>query len=290
MKLFKSIILLSLVFLFFSSKAQDLSHLILKDSTDKLEARFMPWERYCISFGYNFLQGKDAKDFPTTINGCGSGFLFGMSKARIGWDWLSLDYKNYSLNFGAGIALTKFRFSDPVQFSPNQDRGLNYSLTLSEGESFNSNFFSHDKSKLRYWSLYLPIHFTTRFKKVVISAGAFADVYLGGKTKFKYHKDGNAEKESIRLYSQNGPVNPVKFGFNFEFRPLLNYFMPGIGYTFMVDPLFKPGKGPELYEHRISLIFQSPFTLCNIFDRKIVRKNGKLKFGPSKCGAKTTSR
>ncbi|MBI9034014.1 MAG: hypothetical protein JEZ03_06065 [Bacteroidales bacterium] len=286
MKIFQSVFILVLITISLGISAQDISHLIKKEesNSNKINVRIIPEERFSWAFGYNFVRGNDSKDFSTTINGLGSGFLFGLSKARIGWDWISIDYNNLSLSFGAGIALSKYRFPNPIQFTPNQNGGVNYSNVLSETATFNSHFFSHDKSKLSYWSFYLPIHFNVKLKKCLLSAGIFADIYLGGKTKFKFHENGKSEKETFRLYSSStGPMNPIKFGFNFEIRPNTKFYIPSIGYSFMVNPLFKPGKGPELYEHRISFIYPGLIRLCGLENRKLSIKNGRLKLGPKKC-------
>ena len=77
----------------------------------KFEVKFVNNYREDAGIAYNFFIGNDAEDFATSINGFGSGFIIDMFTRRYSIDLITFGTESFNLSLGAGVAISKYRFS-----------------------------------------------------------------------------------------------------------------------------------------------------------------------------------
>lgn len=218
------------------------------------EVKVLEQTRTDYGLAYNFFVGDDVDDFRTTIRGFGSGFLLDAFSGRISKDILEIGTEDVHLTIGAGSAIMKYRFSESVVFS-DENNEYSYSLDSDPTHEYGNGFFNNDKSKLVMASFIFPVNLNFDLGAFYISAGGTMDVYLTGKHKLKYTVDGDRVKEVIRNDRFNDfPVNKLKFGLGGMI--LHKNSGLGVGATYMLTPFFEDNSNfPEMREVRISFSF-----------------------------------
>lgn len=202
---------------------------------------------------YNFFLGDDAEQFGTSINGFGSGFIFDVLTGRYSVDFISLGTESVYLSFGAGFAISKYRFSDNLVFELHGDH-IFVTEDIDPDHDYVNTFFGYGKSKLVYGSVYFPVNFNISAGPVYLSAGVFFDRYLAGKHKRKFKVEGEKEKVLIEPNEfKDFNLNKSKYGINASLVHKNTGL--GIGFTYLLTPFFQEGKGPDLNEMRISFTF-----------------------------------
>jgi hypothetical protein len=221
--------------------------------------RLFPKERQGESWGYNFFTpGSNVENmdmFNTTINGSGSGFIFDILSFRSDMDLVAVGTKHVFLTGGLGFSVMKYRFSDNLKLTYNEDhQRVIAEIDQTEGVEFDNSFFGHDKSKIVYGSMYVPVNLNIKAGGILLSGGGFVDLYLSGKMKRKYKVDGEKVKEKIGNKDfRDFNLNKTKYGWNAEIRILKPGF--GIGFMQMITPFFSGDDDPEIFENRIYFIY-----------------------------------
>jgi hypothetical protein len=227
---------------FFTSQAQD-----------KFSVEVLNNMRSDFGLSYNFFLGDDNDDFSTTINGFGSGFLLDAFSGRFSRDFISIGTDDVNITFGAGVAISKYRFSEDLIF--NNDEGVfNYSFDNNPSHDYGSGFLSYGKSKLVVGSVIFPVNLNVSIGEFLISAGGTIDQYLSGKHKRKFKDNGEKTKVVIQNDDFNDfPINKTKAGIG----AMIMHKNTGlnIGFTYMLTPFFKDQRGPDLNELRISVSY-----------------------------------
>lgn len=207
---------------------------------------------------YNFFLGDDADDFTTTINGFGSGFIFDVFTGRYSIDIVTFGPEFINLSLGAGIAVNKYRFSDNLILSLNDVSGqVEWETDPDQTHDYVNTFFGYGKSKLVYTSFYFPANINLSVGPMLLSAGGFVDLYVAGRLKRKYKVDDDKQKNVVKNdVLKEFPFNKTKYGVN----ALLMHKGSGVGlgFTYMLTPMFIEGEGPALNEVRISLTYDFP--------------------------------
>lgn len=227
----------------------------------KFDVRVIENMRSDFGLSYNFFTGDEADDFRTTINGFGSGFLFDAFSGRFSKDILWMGTDDVNVTVGAGIAISKYRFSEPLVFI-EENEVYSYGFDNDPAHAYGSGFFSGDKSKLVVGSVIFPVNLNFDLGEFYFSTGGTMDVYLSGKHKRKYTVDGERVKEVLRNDKLNDfPINKTKWGLG----AMLLHKESGIsaGVTYMLTPFFEDNSNfPELREVRVSFAYD-----LSIFDK-----------------------
>lgn len=202
---------------------------------------------------YNFFLGNDADAFSTTINGFGSGFIFDIFTGRYSVDFLTFGCEAVNISLGAGLAISKYRFSENLIFEKTNDEVIAV-IDPNPDHDYGTGFFSYGKSKLVYGSVYFPVNLNISVKELYFSAGVLLDRYVSGKFKLKYKEN---DKKQIIVERNNTFndffLNKTKYGIN-----ALIMHKPtglGLGFTYMFTPFFEEDKGPSINETRVSLTY-----------------------------------
>ena len=217
--------------------------------------KFRAFEGSRSDFGlsYNFFTGADADDFRTTIKGFGSGFMLDFFSARYSSDVFTLGTRDVFLSFGAGVAISKYRFSENLIID-NEAGVVTWGVDPDPTHDYGTGFFSYGKSKLVSTTVIFPVNLNFDVGDFFISAGGTYDHYLTGKLKRKFKVDGDKQKVVVKNDSFNDyPVNRHKFGLGFMIMHKPSKL--NVGATYMVTPYFKENLGPELNEVRISVSY-----------------------------------
>ena len=229
---------------------------------EKFDVRIVRDTRNDFGLSYNFFAGDDLDDFRTTIKGFGSGFLLDVFSGRFSKDILWIGTESVNLTVGAGAAISKYRFSEPVIFFEENGEYF-YTLDDDPAHSYGNGFFSGDKSKMVIGSFIFPANINFDLGKFYLSTGGFLDVYLAGMHKLKYTVDGDRRKEVIRNDKFNDfPINKTKWGLG----AMLMHKQSGVsaGVTYMLTPFFKENTAfPEMREVRVSFSYD-----LSLFDGK----------------------
>ena len=222
-------------------------------SQEGFRVKFFDNTRNDGGIAYNFFPGENAKQFGTSINGFGSGFIFDVLSGRHSVDFISLGTKSVYLSAGAGVAINKYRFSNNLVFQL-QDGQVVVTENTNPDHDYVNTFFGYGKSKLVYGSVYFPVNFNISVGPVYLSAGVFFDRYLAGKHKRKFKVNGEKEKALIEPNEfKDFNLNKSKYGINAALVHKNTGL--GIGFTYMLTPFFQEGEGPDLNEMRISFTF-----------------------------------
>lgn len=142
---------------------------------------------------------------------------------------------------GLGFSFMDFRFDNPVTISYDKDLGMIYPQDLEN--------IRKSKFHLNYLTIPLFLEVATPLKishdnPLTLAFGVIGGLNIGSRTKIK---DENGDKTKERRSFQ---VNPLKYdltariGFGRHFAIFANYGM---------TPIFKDGKGPELYPFTVGL-------------------------------------
>jgi hypothetical protein len=221
---------------------------------DKFQVRVVHDSRTDFGLSYNFFTGDGIDDFRTTIKGFGSGFLLDAFTGRMSTDILLIGTEDVNLTVGAGAAISKYRFSEPLVFF-EENGEYTYSRDMDPDHSYGTGFFSNDKSKLVIGSFIFPVNLNFNLGKFYLSTGGSLDVFLSGKHKLKYTEDGDRRKEVIRNDQFNDfPINKLKWGLG----AMLLHKPSGVsaGVTYMLTPFFKDESNfPEMREVRVSFSY-----------------------------------
>lgn len=217
--------------------------------------KFRAFDGHRSDFGlsYNFFVGDDAEDFRTTIKGFGSGFLLDFYSARASWDMFSIGTRKANLSVGAGIAISKYKFSESLIIE-NSEGGVTWRVDDDPTHDYGQGFFSYGKSKLVSTTLIFPVKLNFHMGDFFLSAGGTYDLYLSGKLKRKFKVDGNKQKIITPNDSFNDfPVERNKFGIGASIMHKPSGL--NVGFTYMMTPFFEEGQGPDLNEVRISFSY-----------------------------------
>lgn len=221
---------------------------------DKFDVRVVTDTRSDLGLSYNFFTGENVDDFRTTINGFGSGFLFDAFSGRFSQDILQIGTDGVNLTLGAGGAISKYRFSEPLVLF-EEDGEFLYTRDADPTHEYGPGFFSGDKSKLVIGTVIFPANINFDLGKFYLSAGGSYDVYLYGKHKRKYTVDGNRLKEVIRNDKLNDfPINKTKWALG----AMLLHKASGVsaGVTYTLTPFFRDNSNfPEMREVRVSFAY-----------------------------------
>lgn len=222
--------------------AQDFQFTILKNTrTD--------W-----GLSYNFFTGADADDFRTTIRGFGSGFLLDAFTGRYSKDIVFIGTNDVHITLGAGVALSKYRFSEPLIFE-EVDGSFGYRIDDDPTHEYGNGFFNNDKSKLVVGTFTFPAYLNFDIGSWYVSAGGMVDLFLSGKHKLKFTQDGERQTQVIKNNDFNDfPINKTKWGLG----GMIMHKPSGVnvGITYMTTPFFKDNTNfPELNEVRVSFSY-----------------------------------
>ncbi len=224
----------------------------------KFSVKYFEKERKEGSLAYNFFVGEDAELFQTTIMGFGSGFVFDIFTGRSSYDIITLGWDKVNLSFGAGFAISKYRFQNNLVFTKD-DMGVSVFEDPNLNHDYVNTFFGYGKSKLVYGSLYAPVNLDITVGKLLFSGGAFLDFWISGKHKRKYIDDGNKVKTKIgdsqfRDYN----ISKTKLGVN----GMIKHIPSGVYVvvTHMITPFFNDvvfmpdgvSRIPKLNEMRVA--------------------------------------
>lgn len=223
---------------------------------NKFDTKIKIHHRDDAGFAYNFFVGEDAEDFQTSINGFGSGFLFDALAGRNTIDFIQIGMPYAYISLGAGLAITKFRFKDNLMFSLSGDGEMvNYEIDPNPDHDYVNTFLGYGKSKLVTSSIFLPAHLNFDLgQKFLLSAGGFVDFLIFTKQKRKYLVDDEKEKVLIKHKEfKDYNLNKIKYGVSAS----LTHKKTGMGLigTYYLTPFFEEGKGPEINEARVTLVF-----------------------------------
>lgn len=203
---------------------------------------------------YNFFHGDNVDDFRTSIKGFGSGFLLDAFTGRYSKDIIYLGTNDVHLTLGAGVALSKYKFSEPLIFE-EADGDFGYRIDDDPTHEYGNGFFSNDKSKLVVGTFTFPAYLNFDIGSMYISAGGMLDLFLSGKHKLKYTVDGKRQTEVIKNEDFNDfPINKTKWGVG----GMIMHKPSGVnvGITYMLTPFFKDNSAfPEMNEVRISFSY-----------------------------------
>lgn len=205
-----------------------------------------------VGLSYNFFTGPDSKDFSTTIDGFGSGFLFDFS-GRYSREMILIGTDNVNFTLGGGIALNKYRFSENLLLSLENGQ-MSYSIDDDPARDYGEGFFSYGKSKLVTTNFFIPASINFHVGEFLLSATGNVDFYIWGKHKRKFKVDGDKTKTVIRNDDFNDfPINKVKAGVG----ALIMHKPTGlnVGFTYMMTPFFDVNEGPEINEMRVSVSY-----------------------------------
>ncbi len=216
--------------------------------------RFGKSDMYNDMMGYNYFMGDDAANFPTTINGFGSGF-FDVFAGRMAYDFLEIGGKHVYLSIGTGLVIGKYRLADNYVMQ-YEDNVVQFVPDPNEMNSFENSFFSYDKAKIVYGAWTIPAHLNFQMGNVRLAAGGMVDLYLSGKYKRKYHNEGGEKmKDVIRNKEfKNYNINKTKYGVSA--KVIHTKWGVGLGVTYMMTPFFSGENDPQLNEVRISLLIK----------------------------------
>lgn len=223
-----------------------------------------------VGIAYNFFLGDDAEDFRTSINGFGSGFIFDIFTGRYSFDLITIGYDAINVSAGAGVAISKYRFSEDIVLEKNGDI-VDYYIDNDPDHDYGEGFFSYGKSKLVTGSVYFPANINISLGQLYFSAGALVDFYLSGKHKRKFKDNGSKKKVVIRNDDFNNyNLNKTKYGVN----ALIVHKKSGIGvgFTYMLTPFFEDNLGPQINETRVSFTYD--FSVFEDKDKKDKTKIG----------------
>lgn len=202
---------------------------------------------------YNFFVGPDAEDFRTTIKGFGSGFLLDFYSARASVDVIELGTRDFFLSAGAGIAISKYRFSENLILE-NTENGVDYYIDPNPDHDYGTGFFSYGKSKLVSTTVIFPVNLNIDLGDFWLSAGGTVDIYLTAKHKRKFKTDDSKQKVVIKNDSFNDfPVNRVKYGVGAVLAH--KHSRVNVGFTYILTPFFEEDLGPEINEMRVSFSY-----------------------------------
>ena len=225
--------------------------LTAQENAQKFKFKVLKQTRSDFGLSYNFFLGDDSNDFTTSINGFGSGFLLDAFSGRISKDFIAVGTRSVNMTVGAGLAIMKYRFSEPIVFA-QENGNLNYFFDEDPNHDYGNGFFGYGKSKMVIANLIVPVNLNFDVGPFLISAGGTMDVYLSGKHKRKFRDDGEKRKVVVKNNTFNDyPLNKLKFGVG----SMIMHKESGlnIGFTYMLTPLFEEDKGPDLNELRISV-------------------------------------
>lgn len=153
--------------------------------------------------------------------------------------------KTFGVVTGLGFSFTDYTFNDPITLEKQDGYGMVVPVSIiKEGTSVK-------KSKLHvnYITAPLMLEIKTPLRmgssRLYIGGGVIGSLYLGSHTKFKYHnKDKEKYKGGLHINQWKYEVTG-RIGFG-DFCVFANYSM---------TPLFKNGKGPEVYPLMIGISF-----------------------------------
>ncbi|HLF62260.1 MAG TPA: hypothetical protein VI603_00805 [Saprospiraceae bacterium] len=221
---------------------------------DKFDLRVIHNTRSDFGLAYNFFTGDNTDDFRTTIKGFGSGFLLDAFSGRFSQDILLIGTEGVNITLGAGAAIAKYRFSEPLVFY-EENGEFHYTLDNDPTHTYGSGFFSNDKSKLVIGSFIFPANVNIDLGKFYFSAGGSFDLFVTGKHKRKYTVNGDRVKELIRNDNFNDyPISKAKWGLGAMLLHKESNVSAGV--TYMLTPFFKENSGfPEMREVRVSFAY-----------------------------------
>jgi len=205
--------------------------------------------------GMNLLIGNDAGMFETTGQAFGSGMMDFSGVIPLLPFWIKAPEETFGYGVPVGIRISKYRFAQDLVFTKNEDlKQIDVMVDNDPEHSFNHNFFSYEGSKLVTGYIHVPLAFnlniTDEFR---ILGSVFYDRYLFGYHKLKYTEAGETVKKVIKNKDfKNYYLNKNKFGVSCG----IMYGSFGIGGTYVPSTFFEAGRGPELQELRVGLIYQ----------------------------------
>ena len=203
---------------------------------------------------YNFFAGDNIDDFQTSIKGFGSGFLLDAFAGRFSKDIVYLGTEDVHLTLGAGIAISKYKFSEAIIFD-KENNTYSYHIDDNPAHEYGNGFFSNDKSKLVTSTITFPAYLNFDVGSMYVSVGGMLDLFLAGKHKLKYTEDGKREKVVIRNEDFNDfPINKTKWGVG----GMIMHKPSGVnvGVTYMLTPFWKASSDfPEMNEVRVSFSY-----------------------------------
>ena len=150
---------------------------------------------------------------------------------------------NFALVTGLGFSFSDYRFDQKITIEKQDGGGMIVPVPLDELNNFN-------KSKLTMTYLTAPLMLEVKTplrmgnSRLYLAGGIIGGLHIGSHTKYKY--DGN--KEKVR-----GNFNLTQFKWDLTGRIGLGDFCVFANYS--LTPLFKDGKGPELYPFMIGISF-----------------------------------
>jgi len=152
------------------------------------------------------------------------------------------EQNNFALVTGLGISFSDYRFDQQITIEKNDD-GIIVPVSLEDLDNFNKS-----KLTMSYLTAPLMLEWKTplrmRASKLSVSGGIIGGLHLGSHTKYKY--SGNKEKA-------RGNFNLTQFKCDLTGR--ISFGDLGVFVNYGLTPLFKDGKGPELYPMMIGISF-----------------------------------
>lgn len=208
------------------------------------EYRRFPAHWFGIEFGVNMFRSTDYSLYDDYNTGDFFDLNYGKSMT---FNLNVLEYsftnkrKTVGLVTGLGFSFMDFRFDNPVTISYDKNRGMLYPQDLEDIRK--SKFHASYLTVPLIFEVATPLKFSAN-NPLTVAVGVIGGLNIGSRTKIKYN-DGDKVKERRSFH-----VNPLKYdltgriGFGRFLAVFANYSMV---------PLFKDGKGPELYPLTVGL-------------------------------------
>ncbi|MBT7094254.1 MAG: hypothetical protein HN936_13485 [Bacteroidetes bacterium] len=218
----------------------------------KIGFQFFKYAKQEQATGYNFFVGNDAADFQTSVKGFGSG-LTDVLTGRSSIDLVNFGTDHISLSIGAGLSISKFRFSQNLVLNLDGET-VSWEPDPNPDHDYVNTFFGYGKSKLINSSFYVPLDLNIQLgENWLYSIGGFFDYSFYTKFKSKY-KIGDEKVQDVIAPSEmkTYSLNKVKYGVStMIFNKKLKW---GISGSYYLTPFFQEGLGPDIQEVRICFV------------------------------------
>ena len=157
----------------------------------------------------------------------------------IGYNWARNFGKSpFGYNIGFESAWQNFMLQDNYRWRKGDSAVVLEPYATEPGSLHTSQ--SLLKSKLEVWTLKVPITFNVMINRSwSLEAGGFAGYRIESHSKVKINEEGSERKdhEGSNFYLSN---------FQYGFKGQVRYRSIGLFAEYNMNPLFSPGKGPEL--------------------------------------------
>ncbi len=152
------------------------------------------------------------------------------------------DHNNFGLVTGLGFTFSDYTFEQPITIAKENGSGIIVPVPL------DPNGLKKSKLSMSYFTVPLMLEVKTPLRMggshLYLAGGVIGGLNLGSHTKYKYRND----KEKFK---SNYHINPFKY----DITGRIGFGDLCVFANYSLAPLFKDGKGPELYPLMIGISF-----------------------------------